>query len=856
MVCLIPKEVDPFLPNPFITYRHNEFESSSLLSNSIKAFYIDARNKIWIGSYYGGINVHDKDAFKFNPITSKPWIKESLTSNNVFAFEEDSRGNLWVGTDGGGLHFAPPPSNDSRTINFFKVPMTLDNLPVNKIKCLELDHNGYLWIGTWGMGMFRLDPVSRQYVHYGRTPNGLLADEVLNIKVDSLNNLWIGTFNGGLNHFDQKTKRFTYFQNFISPGKHGQIQRITAIHIAKNKTLWVAREVGGLCRYEPDTQSFHVIEQDVLTRYVTVQNIYEDASGDLWLGTNTSGLIKFDPRSNKVKQYNKESGMINDVIYAILPDTVNNKLWLSTNQGVAVLDLKTNTVDNYNKADGLQGNQFNQGSALLYSNGLMLFGGTQGMNIFDPGKIKKDPHLSPVVFTRFWLNNVETNVHGEGSPLKQNIILADTIDLDYLQNSFSVEFVMLEFNFGRHNQYAYWLENFNSTWQNIGAERKATFTNLQPGTYVLKVKASNSDGFWDDNKMRLTIVIHPAWWQTLWFKISLATILGLSIIGAVRIRIHYLLKQKLKLEKQVVERTMELQSQNELLQKQKIEIAEMNQEIQAQNEELTSQNDQINLQRDSLQKSSKKLQDMNDQLEELVHQRTQSLEVTIAELDKTVAELDRFVYSASHDLSAPLKSVLGLVRIARIEKDREMLPKYYTYIETSIQKLDRVIRSLVEFSRNSHQDVKKESFNLHQLVNEVLQELMYWPEAQKIKFINRLTPDTQILSDPDRLKVVLHNLIGNGVKYADLFKDESFIIIEAEMNDSSLMLKISDNGIGIENEKQKKIFDMYYRGTDRSKGSGLGLFIVKEIINKLGARIELQSSLGDGTTFTLYFKNS
>jgi ligand-binding sensor domain-containing protein/signal transduction histidine kinase len=853
-LCLITKDVDPFLPNPFITYKHNEFEASSLLSNSIKAFYIDARNKMWVGSYYGGINVHDKDAFKFKPVTSKPWAAGSLTSSNVFAFEEDKQGNLWVGTDGGGLHVALPPKDPERIV-FSKINMTLDNIPVNKIKCLEFDHDGYLWIGTWGMGIFRFDPRSRQYIHYGRAANGLLTDDVLNIKVDSLNNLWIGTFNGGLHYFDQKNKKFTYFQKFISPGKHGNIQRITAIHIARNKMLWVAREVGGLTRYDATTRSFRVVETGVLTRYVTIQSIYEDTSGVMWLATTTSGLIKFDPRTNEVKQYNKESGMINDVIYAVLPDTVNHKLWLSTNLGLTVLDLSTNTIENYSKADGLQGNQFNQGSALLHSNGLMLFGGTQGMNIFDPGKIKKDLHFSPMVFTRFWLNNVETNVKNQGSPLKQNFILADTIDLSYNQNSFSIEFVMLEFNFGRDNQYSYLLENFNSAWQNIGSERKATFTNLQPGSYVLKVKASNSDGFWNDKEMLLTIRIHPAWWQTLWFKISLATVLALLIFAAVRLRFHFLLKQKIKLEQQVAERTIELQLQNKLLQTQKIEIAAMNNEIQAQNEELTSQNDQINLQRESLEKSSKELQEMNDQLEVLVKQRTQKLEVTIAELDKTVAELDRFVYSASHDLSAPLKSVLGLVKIARIEKDSAMLPKYYTYIETSIQKLDRVIRSLVEFSRNSHQEVKKESFNLHQLINEVLQELKYWPEAQRVTFDNRVATDMLIVSDQDRLKVILHNLIGNGVKYADFRKTESFITIEAETKNSSLVLKISDNGIGIENEKQEKIFDMYYRGTDRSKGSGLGLFIVKEILAKVDGRVELESELGKGTTFTIYLQH-
>ena len=478
------------------------------------------------------------------------------------------------------------------------------------------------------------------------------------------------------------------------------------------------------------------------------------------------------------------------------------------------------------------------------------------MDAFTPANIKASVWLPEVVFTNFSLDNVPANVNDKGSPLKENIILSDSIDLEHDQNSFSVEFAMLEHSASKSNEYAYMLDGLNPNWQFIGTDRKATFTNLDPGTYTLKVKASNRDGVWTTSEKKLTINIRPGWWQTTLFKAAMITFFTLSALAIVRLRMQFLIRQKRKLQKIVLERTRELKLknkeltdrieeirlQNEALYKQKIQITDKNNEIQSQNEQLTAQNDQIILQRESLMTAEHKLKEVNEQLEALVEQRTKKLEETIQQLDKTVTELDRFVYSASHDLSAPLKSVLGLVQLARMEKESDRVFEYYNHIEYSIQKLDRVIKSMVEFSRNYHLDVQSTELNFHDLVNEVLQELAYWPEARKISFKNTVAEQSILRTDSQRMKVVLHNLISNSVKYADFTKPDSFIHIDFHRNGAGNTIVISDNGMGIQKEKQSRIFEMYYRATDRSQGSGLGLFIVKEIILKLGGTIEVKSS--------------
>jgi len=186
-----------------------------------------------------------------------------------------------------------------------------------------------------------------------------------------------------------------------------------------------------------------------------------------------------------------------------------------------------------------------------------------------------------------------------------------------------------------------------------------------------------------------------------------------------------------------------------------------------------------------------------------------------------------------------------------MEKESERVFEYYNHIEYSIQKLDRVIKSMVEFSRNYHLDVQSTELNFHDLVNEVLQELAFWPEARKVSFKNTVAEQAILRTDSRRMKVVLHNLISNSVKYADFTKPDSFIHIDFHRNGAGNTIVISDNGMGIQKEKQSRIFEMYYRATDRSQGSGLGLFIVKEIILKLGGTIEVKSSHGAGASFII-----
>ncbi len=464
---------------------------------------------------------------------------------------------------------------------------------------------------------------------------------------------------------------------------------------------------------------------------------------------------------------------------------------------------------------------------------------------------------------------------GPESPLKQHISETDYMTLNYEQNSFSISFAALDYTMPDKNQYAYILEGFHDDWIPLQNERKVVFTNLDPDTYTLRVKASNNDGVWNEQGISLNIEILPTWWATIWFRFTLLIASIAGVYSILKLRTRYLERQKVELRQIITERTEEISEinseleekleeislQNSVLNTQKNEIHDQNNQLAAFNEELTAQNEQVYSQNEKIQEQNKTLEEfhlqitgINKNLEQKVKSRTEKLKKTIDELNKTVTELDRFVYSASHDLSSPLKSILGLVHIANLENKNERINEYLRYIESSIHKLEEVIKNLVQFSRNNRIEIKTNKIKLNSLIEEVIKELRFMPETENLLIENDIPGDCQVVSDYQRLKIVFHNLIGNAIKYSDSEKTNKKINITYKSGEKEWELTINDNGIGIDEDNLNRIFNMFFRATEKSTGSGLGLFIVKETVEKLKGRINVTSTLGIGSSFTLTFK--
>jgi signal transduction histidine kinase len=242
---------------------------------------------------------------------------------------------------------------------------------------------------------------------------------------------------------------------------------------------------------------------------------------------------------------------------------------------------------------------------------------------------------------------------------------------------------------------------------------------------------------------------------------------------------------------------------------------------------------------------------LNHHSEEVLNKKQEEITAQNAALTKTNAELDSFVYSASHDLRAPLASVLGLIHIARRSHDAREIQLYLDMMSERVNRLDEFIHEIIDFARNSRTDVQRDEVYVQQMVNQVLESLRSTLASQPIDFYVDIPDDLCFHTDLTRLTVILNNLISNAIKYHDERKQQPFIRIAAVKGDAGYAITVKDNGIGIENEHQSRIFDMFYRASDRSKGSGLGLYIVKESVHKLQGSIILKSQPGEGSTFTV-----
>lgn len=242
-------------------------------------------------------------------------------------------------------------------------------------------------------------------------------------------------------------------------------------------------------------------------------------------------------------------------------------------------------------------------------------------------------------------------------------------------------------------------------------------------------------------------------------------------------------------------------------------------------------------------------------VERVLNLSSEELFTTNTKLRKRNQELDKFVYSTSHDLRAPLTSIMGLLQLIEIEKDPENINKYLGLIKTSAINLDNFIKDIVDYTHNNKKDIEYTQIDFDELISSCLEKVNYMPSSYSLKKDVTIKSGLPFYSDHRRLGNLLTNLISNGIKYCNSNRNDCFLKIDIETDEQQAKIIIEDNGIGIKKEHLDKVFDMFYRASDDSKGSGIGLYIVKEIIDKLTGTINLSSDFGQGTTFEITIPN-
>lgn len=258
---------------------------------------------------------------------------------------------------------------------------------------------------------------------------------------------------------------------------------------------------------------------------------------------------------------------------------------------------------------------------------------------------------------------------------------------------------------------------------------------------------------------------------------------------------------------------------------------------------------------DAISQSYDQFEHEKEEIEQAMSHKAGELLASNEELRKANAELDRFVYSVSHDLRAPIASVLGLIDIAKKEPDEAQRLRYLSLMQESLLRLDSFIHDIIDYSRNNRLESIPESIDMETLTEEVAGSLRYIPEAYNINLIKDFSLEAPFFTDRQRLKVILTNLVSNAVRYHNPRRSNSFIRLSLQADAQRALLVIEDNGIGIEEQYLPRIFDMFFRAHSDSKGSGLGLYIVKEMVKKLDGEIDVSSDFGQGTTFRITLPN-
>jgi len=620
----------------FIHYQHDPDDAhgmrESLSSDEITAIYQDRDGVLWIGTSGGGLNIFDPEKETFAHYQNVPGDPHSLSSNVVLSIFQDREGVLWFGSHGGGASKLDVGRWDFA--HYKNDPNNPNSLGDNMVWVLYQDRGGALWIGTMLGGLNRFERETGNWRHYRHDlddPDSLSNDWVSVIYEDRSGVLWIGT-RSGLDRFEPETETFTHYQADPDGPPRSRSNNVLAIYQGHEGDFWIGTE-GGLYGFDREKESWSQSyrhdsgDPDSLSSDM-VLSFLEDRDGMLWIGTARAGLIRFDPEKETFTQYQNDpgnprslssnavvsifqdregvlwistlggldklvlpeghrddvseaegfnpgtgafthyrekDGLPNDTVHCTVEDGKGN-LWVSTNKGLSRFDPQRETFRNYDVTDGLQSNEFNASACHVSDSEEMFFGGINGFNVFFPEHVQDNPTVPPVVLTYLAQGGEEVN-------LEIPVDSVTEVTLEWPDNAFEFEFAALSFAQPEKNQYAYYLDGFEETWNEVETRRYGQYTNLPGGTYTLRVRGSNNDGIWNKVGTAIKITVVPPFWATWWFRGILFIALVGIVLGAYRLRVRNLEARGRELESQVAQRTAELMQIEETLRQSEMEKA-------------------------------------------------------------------------------------------------------------------------------------------------------------------------------------------------------------------------------------------------------------------------------------------
>lgn len=760
---------------------------NALKGKGVWSFASDPRGGLWLGTFGEGLCRLEEDELPFDIATHNPEDPTSLTNNHILTIFKDQQGTLWVGTDRG-LNRADQGSSAFR--RNYHDPKDANGLTGNAVTSITQDNRQRIWLGVWNGGLHRWWPDDKGFDHFWHDPNNpqsISSDTVISLLPTESDTLWVGT-SKGLDRIDVATDHLRHIQSDVM-GKPS----IFALWAQNEQTLWVGTR-DGLFRLDVGSGQVRGFDQgsdEQKPAHKTILAFHGDQRLPhiLWVAT-AQGLSKLDLRTETFTSYRTDEGLPNDTIYGVLEDD-RGRLWISTSKGLAVADKDFENCRIFDHRDGLPGSEFNAGAFYRDPSGRFYFGSHEGLLSFLPHPWEGSSESVPVYFTDFLLNNMSVKPQSldPQSPLPASVASVEHMTLNHHHSMVGFAFSALDYTAPWHVRYRYRMDGFDREWIETEREnRRATYTNLPAGTYTFEVQAATSTGSWDNNVARIDLTVLAPPWLTWWAK-TFYVLVFFTLLGIY----IYLQRQKLAHERKIARQQRQL-----------------------------AEKDRATAQR-------------------------------LMELDKLK---DQFLANTSHELRTPINGIIGLADGMLAYKNGR-LPLHFrtdlSMIVHSGRRLSSLINDILDFSslNKGTLNLNKGPVDVHVLAATVLTLNRTTIGEKKLTLHNEVPSSLPpVYADEARLGQILHNLVGNAVKFTEV----GHVWLRAHIiDDSKIEISVEDTGIGMSREAQQGIFSSFQQadgGIARGySGTGLGLAITQRILDLHGSTVSMRSEEGEGSSF-------
>ena len=718
---------------------------------------------------------------------------------------DSGRFNRRIGTEEGGLFLF---NRHTRKFRQYKPePGNINSLSGVNVKTLARESSGNLWIGYYNSGLDYLNIKTGQITHFrydNKIPASISSNLIRSLILDEEENLWIGSDKG----VDLVKKGTRVFQHF------NLNTEVLTFYRDKNNKIWAGTAGKGLYCFNKESGQFEQKYTDFFS--TTIKAVYIDTRENLWVGTN-KGLYYVNTQTDSLIYAGIDQGLPSNAILDIKEDN-NEHLWVSTGAGLikcklAVRFPKFFTILRFGSQDGLQGEHFREFASFKNQAGELYFGGVQGFNIFFPDSVRTNPYPPRVAFTQLKIFNREVEI---GVPVLEKVVLekalneTNRLNLSYKHSPFSIEFAALHYADSKNNQYRYKLTPLEKEWNySAGIRNFASYSNLAGGEYTFILEVANGDGLWNTESRILEIKVVPPFWKTWWFYGIIILILSTTGVGYYFYRISLLKRYNAELEQKVDDRTHKLKESLDQITRKQIYIEEQ----------------------------AKILNQQKEQLQQLNSTK------------------DKFFSIIAHDLRSPFQSLMGISDMLLeelTESNNEEQKFYVRTIHDSSHQLYSLVENLLSWSRTQRDKMTFEpvEMNISVVIENILILLKPDFTQKNISLEKQLMPEMKVYADKNMIELVIRNLITNALKFTP---ENGRIMISVTEKDQHIGIEINDNGIGISPEDQAKLFridsNFSRKGTMGEGGTGLGLIICKEFVEKNNGRLWAISNPGKGSSF-------